>query len=65
MVAARGALMDLGKRELTHGVIHHHIVGWFLRFGKDYLPSYILNKNIYDQGARVNKLLRAKGHAFN
>jgi len=36
-------LKDLGKREISYGVIDHHIVGYFILFIRSILPEVVIN----------------------
>lgn len=64
LLAAEGALKDLGKRVITFGVIDHHIIGWFIRLARSYIPSWIFNSFVQEQGINANTVLRKKNHSF-
>lgn len=64
MVAVEGALKDLGRREITYGVMDHHINGWFLRFARYHLPNWMLNMGITKEGMAAHKKLRERNHSF-
>jgi hypothetical protein len=64
MKAAEGALMDLGRRETTFGVIDHHIIGYVLRKAAQYLPSSLLNYGMWKEGTTTNAILRKRNHSF-
>lgn len=56
--------MDLGRRNITYGVIDHHFIGYFLRFASEYLPSSLLNYILWKEGTGTNAKLREKKHSF-
>lgn len=63
MKATQGALMDLGKRDSTFGVIDHHIIAWLLQFARKWLSPF-MNRIIKMEGTMTNKVLRDKNHSF-
>jgi hypothetical protein len=62
MEATRGALMDLGKRDVSFGVLSAHITCAYLNFATDYLPSYV-NSTLLESGIKGLAEKRIKGQS--
>ncbi|CDW86354.1 steroid dehydrogenase [Stylonychia lemnae] len=64
ITAAEGALKDLGRREISYGVIDHHILGWLIKFLVKTIPESIIGFILMKEGEATHKKLRSKGYSF-
>ena len=64
MVAAEGALKDLGLRPTSHSVLPHHFVGWVFRFMRYYMPRNMVNEAFYKLGLKENSELKSMNYKF-